>query len=221
MSPKTMPNLCSQAVDETQLCSQAVDKTEALCVEALETLERTELERVFHDAFLKSCARVFLRRECVEHADVLIQAPKESGKSTSIAMFDAAMAKACPGLKLCVYTTCRQKSSEMLQSVLRFVGLIGVPKPAVLSVDDHELKFEGGGVVASYSSKVCSTRGMDSDVIIIDDAALVDPAFIYETVAPALEAGGISLICISTPTNDVNVYSRMCRHPAFQTLCVH
>jgi hypothetical protein len=61
---------------------------------------------------------------------------------------------------------------------------------------------------------------MDSDLIIVDDTALIDPSFFYETVAPVMGVQRTTIICISTPGSDANLFTRMCRHPAFNQICV-
>ena len=179
-----------------------------LCKEALEGLKRTDQQRAFHDVYVGHCAHVFGDVKASDHSEILIQAPPQTGKSESIAMFTAAMAKACPQLKICIYTACVQASIHMLNEVERFMELVGVP---IRIVDDNEVHCEGGGVVSSYCSR--TTKG--SDLIIMDDMASIDPDFFYDTVAPVLVAQNTTLICISTPGSDANLFTRMYRHPAF------
>ena len=183
-----------------------------LCKEALEGLKRTDQQRAFHDVYVGHCAHVFGDVKASDHSEILIQAPRQTGKSESIAMFAAAMAKACPQLKICIYTACVQASIHMLNEVERFMELVGV---SIRIVDDNEVHCEGGGVVSSYYARPWTTKGMDSDLIIMDDMASIERDFFYDTVAPVLVAQNTTLICISTPGSDANLFTRMCRHPAF------
>lgn len=48
-----------------------------------------------------------------------------------------------------------------------------------------------------------TTKGTGGDIIILEEAAYVDPGFFYETVAPLLLVGVTSLICISTLTSEI------------------
>ena len=54
-----------------------------------------------------------------------------------------------------------------------------------------------------------TTKGTGGDIIILEEAAYVDPDFFYETVAPLLLVGVTSLICISTLTSEINFYTRL------------
>ena len=56
-----------------------------------------------------------------------------------------------------------------------------------------------------------TTKGTGGDVLILEEAAYVDPGFFYETVAPLLSMGGTSLIAISTLTSEINFYTRLMR----------
>ena len=191
------------------------------CKLSLLLFERNEQQRVFHDAFLNTCAHLLDTTPETETHELLIQAQPQVGKSTSIAMFAAAMVSACPDVRIVVYTKSRNDSLQMLNEVVRYTGLIrSTCKPNLLSLSGEEACFEGGGIVTSVCTKATTTKGMDSDIIIIDDAALTDPSFFYETICPVWEEGGKCIICISTPTNAVNFYSRLCTEKDMNLLCV-
>jgi hypothetical protein len=57
--------------------------------------------------------------------------------------------------------------------------------------------------------QVQTTKGTGGDVIILEEAAYVDPGFFYETVAPLLIVGTTTLIGISTLTSEINFYTRL------------
>lgn len=48
-------------------------------------------------------------------------------------------------------------------------------------------------------------------MIVLEEAAYVEPGFFYETVAPLLLIGNTSLIAISTLTSEINFYTRLLR----------
>ena len=57
--------------------------------------------------------------------------------------------------------------------------------------------------------QVQTTKGTGGDVLILEEAAYVDPGFFYETVAPLLLVGRASLLAISTLTSEYNFYTRL------------
>ena len=56
-----------------------------------------------------------------------------------------------------------------------------------------------------------TTKGTGGYIIILEEAAYIDPGFFYETVAPLLIMGDTSLLAISTLTSEVNFYTRLLR----------
>lgn len=52
-----------------------------------------------------------------------------------------------------------------------------------------------------------TTRGTGADVIIIDEAAHIDPALFFKTIVPILQMTKTSLICLSSPEGDSNYFS--------------
>jgi hypothetical protein len=57
--------------------------------------------------------------------------------------------------------------------------------------------------------QVSTTKGTGGDLLILEEAAYVDPGFFYETVAPLLCMQQTTMIAISTLTSSVNFYSRL------------
>jgi hypothetical protein len=58
---------------------------------------------------------------------------------------------------------------------------------------------------------VQTTKGTGGDIIVLEEAAYVDPGFFYETVAPLMIVGTTTLIGISTLTSEINFYTRLIR----------
>ena len=56
-----------------------------------------------------------------------------------------------------------------------------------------------------------TTKGTGGDIVILEEAAYVDPGFFYETVAPLMIVGTTTLIGISTLTSEINFYTRLIR----------
>jgi hypothetical protein len=57
--------------------------------------------------------------------------------------------------------------------------------------------------------QVQTTKGTGGDIIILEEAAQVDPSFAYETVFPLLIMGCTSILAISTLTSEINFYTRL------------
>lgn len=75
--------------------------------------------------------------------------------------------------------------------------------------------------------QVSTTKGTGGDIIILEEAAYIDPNFAYETVFPLLIVGTTSLLAISTVTSEINFFTRLLRMrdkttnlPLFSTLSV-
>jgi len=54
-----------------------------------------------------------------------------------------------------------------------------------------------------------TTRGTGADVIIVDEAAHIDPKLFFKTIVPILSMANTSLLCLSSPEGDSNYYSQL------------
>jgi hypothetical protein len=100
------------------------------CRHGLEALDRRGWQRsfhqrMFHDNFIRACARIFWKREphgtfAKDHQrilevngwdhlsqEVLVSTPRRFGKTISVSMFAAAMLYSCPNLEMSIYSTCK------------------------------------------------------------------------------------------------------------------
>lgn len=100
------------------------------CRRALDALDRRGWQRsfhqrMFHDNFIRACARIFWKREAhgvfaQDHQkilevngwdhlsqEVLVSTPRRFGKTISVSMFAAAMLYSCPNLEMSIYSTCK------------------------------------------------------------------------------------------------------------------
>ena len=118
-----------------------------LCRRALEALDRRGWDRsfhqrLFHEEYLKSCARIFFKRDgpgafANAHSrilevnswestpqEILVSTPRRFGKTISVSMFAAAMMFACPSMELSIYSTCKRISQKLLRNIEKFLDLI-------------------------------------------------------------------------------------------------
>lgn len=120
-----------------------------LCRQALEALDRRGWarsfhQRLFHEEYLKSCTRVFFKRDgpgafARAHnrilelnswdstpQEILVSTPRRFGKTISVSMFAAAMLFSCPNMELSIYSTCKRISQKLLRNIVRFLDIIFV-----------------------------------------------------------------------------------------------
>jgi len=159
-----------------------------LCRKALEALDRRGWERsfhqrLFHDNFLRACAKIFWKtaedgefQRCHEkilesngwdslRQEVLVTTPRRFGKTISVSMFAAAMLYSAPKLELSIYSTCKRISQKLLMNVSKFLSLIylemGTQPMRVVRQNMEEIVLHGPDgvqdfrIVNSYPSKVC------------------------------------------------------------------
>lgn len=100
------------------------------CRQGLEAIDRRGWQRsfhqrMFHDNFIRACARIFWKNEkhgtfAKDHQkilevngwdhlaqEVLVSTPRRFGKTISVSMFAAAMLYSCPNLEMSIYSTCK------------------------------------------------------------------------------------------------------------------
>ena len=86
---------------------------------------------MFHNRFIKACLPIIYGADwerCSErvlreygidriHPEVLIQTPRRFGKTVSVSMFVLALLLACPGIRICVFSTSQRASSNLVQEI--------------------------------------------------------------------------------------------------------
>jgi hypothetical protein len=158
-----------------------------MCRRALEALdrrgwERSYHQRLFHDHFLRACARIFWKTypagefdRCHEkilesngwdslRQEILVSTPRRFGKTISVSMFAAAMLYSAPRLEMSIYSTCKRISQKLLNNVHKFLNLIHLelqtPPMKVIRQNMEEIVLLGNDgvqdyrIVNSYPSKV-------------------------------------------------------------------
>lgn len=159
-----------------------------LCRDALTAIDgrgwnRSFHQRLFHDQFIRACARIFFKTEppgtfARAHQaildinsweslsqEVLISTPRRFGKTISVSMFAAAMIFACPSIEISIYSTCKRISQKLLRNVQKFLLIIydsmKVSKMREMRANMEEVVLQGPDgmgdirIVNSYPSKVC------------------------------------------------------------------
>lgn len=52
-------------------------------------------------------------------------------------------------------------------------------------------------------------RGTTADVVIMEEAAYINPQVFYQVIVPLMGVGGTAILGISTPDNEFNYYSNL------------
>jgi len=117
------------------------------CREGLESIDRQGFtrsfhQRLFHDHFIRACARIFWKTEppgtFARHhqrilesngwdhlsQEILVSTPRRFGKTFAVSMFAAAMLYSTPSLELSIYSTCKRISQKLMRNVTKFLSLI-------------------------------------------------------------------------------------------------
>ncbi len=135
-----------------------------LCRNALDALDRRGWDRsfhqrMFHEEYLKSCARIFFKRDgpgafAINHnrvlelngwdctpQEILVSTPRRFGKTISVSMFAAAIIFAAPNMELSIYSTCKRISQKLLRNIVKFLDLIylelGVPPYKIIRMNSE------------------------------------------------------------------------------------
>lgn len=124
------------------------------CRHALEAIDRRGWlrsfhQRMFHDNFIRACARIFWKREAhgvfaKDHQrilevngwdhlsqEVLVSTPRRFGKTISVSMFAAAMLYSCPNLEMSIYSTCKVTHRLFLCMARAYVLLSDTPSQRI------------------------------------------------------------------------------------------
>jgi len=145
-------------------------------------IRKFNLENITTQEYLKSCARIFFKRDgpgsfAKYHnrllelnswdstpQEILVSTPRRFGKTISVSMFAAAMMFSCPNLELSIYSTCKRISQKLLRNIVRFLDIIylelNVPKHKVLRMNSEEVHVQGNEgqgdtrIINSYPSKI-------------------------------------------------------------------
>ena len=136
MGVGTATNGAMNGIRRIQLCRGALDALDR------RGWNRSFHQRLFHEEYLKSCARIFFKRDgpgefAKNHnrvlelngwdstpQEILVSTPRRFGKTISVSMFAAAMVFAAPNMELSIYSTCKRISQKLLRNIVKFLDLI-------------------------------------------------------------------------------------------------
>jgi len=122
---------------------------------------------------------------------------RQGSKTSTAALMALHLAVYSPrSLSLCVSPSQRQ-ANEWLGKVRQGYSALGRPSGA-LKDNAAELALDNGSRVISLPSSEASVRGYAADLVLVEEAARVDPAM-WEAVAPMVAVTGGRIVMLSTP----------------------
>ena len=146
------------------------------------------------------CKRVYSRFLSLNPTDSLIvKAGRRSGKTQLVCALAASLA---PTHRVCILTSCKADARRCARKVVALL-------PGCIAEGEYTVLSATGGWVE------CGSRvNRVPDVLLIDDAQLMDPSYFFETIAPLIICSKrvLRVLLIGTPTgNAQNILARLSR----------
>lgn len=195
-------------------------------------LERTVTQREFHKAFLGAClpsiyGRDFERfrsRILAENGldnartEVMVCTPRRFGKTTSVSMFCAAMLYSISDAWISVFSTGQRASNMLLEQTYKLLVQLPGAKARILKKNTEELfvadptdPSKPPRRLFSYPSSVSGLKGVGAKVVVLEEASRLDENVFTEVVVPLFAVSGTAVLAISTPLDEDNFFTQMCR----------
>ncbi len=129
---------------------------------------------------------------------VLLNASRQSGKSTITALLAVAEAVAHPGALVLLLSPSLRQSGELFKKALATYRVLDRPVPAVAETA-LALELANGSRIVSLPGKEATIRGYSGVRLLIVDEASRVPDDLYLAVRPMLAVSGGRLLALSTP----------------------
>ncbi|MDP9355988.1 MAG: terminase family protein [Chloroflexota bacterium] len=129
---------------------------------------------------------------------VLLNASRQSGKSTITALLAVAEAITAPNALVLLLSPSLRQSSELFKKALATYRTLGRPVPAVTETA-LALELGNGSRIVSLPGKEATIRGYSGVRLLIVDEASRVPNDLYLAVRPMLAVSGGRLLALSTP----------------------
>lgn len=204
---------------------------------------RSKEQRTFHVNFVNACLPHFYGADWSRHRSRVMQArglaeldqlvvvstPRRFGKTTAIAMLNAALLLFVPFMHVSVFSPGQRVSTELLRLSKMFFEM----SDTNVKIQKHtgEQLFVGPDKrdvrrLYCYPSGVASLKGVGGKVIILEEAAVLPVAIMQEVVVPLLRMKDSTMLGISTVKGDENFFSTLFEmkdehdHPIFKSIAI-
>jgi hypothetical protein len=189
-------------------------------------IKRSYHQKLFHKAFLSAACRFIYKEEFKLNKvhimekygfdelsqEVMICCPRRFGKTFSVSMFVACFAIAIPNCTISIFSPGRRQSTLLLDSIEKMIKSIPLAQNMITKKNQENIVLKGSHdndlrKINGYPSKVETLKGVGGNIIIVEEAAVVDPALFFEVIMPLLQIDDTALLCISTIKSSDNFYS--------------
>jgi len=140
-------------------------------------LERTKMQKRFHNAFLR-CSALHIFKDDTEvnlarvmklfkwdhlKQQVLCMTPRRFGKTTAVAMYCAAYIYCVPNCEICIFSTGRRASQKLLEQIHRLLLKLPNAKERIAKYNNeilniHNISGSGVSKISSYPSNAKTLR---------------------------------------------------------------
>ncbi len=133
-----------------------------------------------------------------DHARVILCCGRQVGKTTAAAALCACIALHRPPSLSLLISPSERTSKELMGHVRWFLERLGTESTAAEKDSALQLALANKSRVVALPGTETAARGWSPDLIVLDEAARIDPAT-FAALRPALAATGGKLVLMSTP----------------------
>jgi len=199
--------------------------------EAIESFPtRSQQQVTFMELFLQASLRLIYgddydRNEIRIKADnmmdelfqfALVACPRRFGKSAGTAMYVSSWVVTQPGTTVLIYSPGKRQSKDLMKYMRNMIAGFRDKKgyPIRVSIDNEEefeVMFKDGrkSIIKALPAKEQTTRGQTGDIIILEEAAMMEPGFVLSSVLPVAMLRDSAFLSISTLKGETNWMSKL------------
>lgn len=192
----------------------------------LDSTYRSPSQKGFHKMMLGSCLRLIYgseftsqrHRVCRKYGfasrnqAMLICAPRRFGKTFATSIFAIAMCVCMSDIEVSIFSPGKRQSIALMGHIFTLMEKMGLSDRVVsrnaerMLVQSHNGRFSK---INGYPSKVATLKGTSGDIIILEEAAQLDPELLFEVVAPLYQIDRATMIGITTIRERTNFLTKM------------
>jgi hypothetical protein len=196
-----------------------------------ELIEPSDTQGVFLMAFLNACTQAIYGRDYEAAAErilkqngwtefsqeVFVIAARADGKTFAVAMFMAAVLINCPGIRMAVFGHSQRGSDYVLALVGEMIRSHPEGRRMIVRIATEKIELRGPEgeldkrIALALPNNENTTRGTQVKMIFVDEMAFISESLLMGTLVPMLSKKETSIIGISTPLGDDNIYTWVTR----------
>ena len=117
------------------------------------------LPKIYGEFWNESCVRVMASRGIKKiQNEVLATTPRRWGKTWSVALFVLALMLACPGIRVCVFSTGKRASGSLMEIMLQFLGNVPSLRGRVAKQNQEELYIAANALQQGQSAESAAAK---------------------------------------------------------------